>query len=243
MFLFFIHFSFDFKLLLYINKYFLEKGFTLIQMTQQPKEWVSDIYWNSIIKNILSEHKQFIFTIELWEQMKDKFGYPFTKDHMERELKNLQRVGYAIPVIKRGKQAWMYPTGEKLKMVETNINIDTTIADFIISHKRVPTEEEVTEKLNEFIDHQIISERKTLITKLMHAIDEIIRKSCGENLIRYDAEKNLSQQLNPSCDADRQEMSFYESIIDTLNGEVKDIDFLILTRIIDARKKFINTKE
>jgi hypothetical protein len=48
---------------------------------------------------------------------------------------------------------------------------------------------------------------------------------------------------NTSCDADRQEISFYEAIINTLNGEVKDVDFLILTRIIDARKKIINKKE
>ncbi len=212
-------------------------------MAQNTKEWISDVYWDSIIKNILSEHKQYMFTIELWGRMKDEFGYPFTKDRVEKELQNLQRVGYAIPVIKRGKQAWMYSTGEKLLQVETNFNIDTAIADFIVMFNRVPTEKEVTDKVNGFIDQKIISERVTLISKLMHTIDGIIRKSCGENLNQHDAEKIPHLQPNPSCDADRQEMSFYETIINTLNGEVKDIDFLILTRIIDARKKILTLKE
>jgi hypothetical protein len=214
----------------------------MIQMVMKTKNWVSDIYWYSIIKNILSESKQYLFTIEIWEKMKDEYGYSYTIDRVEKELLNLQRTGYAVSIIKRGKQAWMYPTGEKLLALERKKTIDSVIADFISSFDRMPIEKELIKNLNESIDRKVVSERLAQIIKLTDSIDKIIKKSCNEKALRPGGKKQNSAGKDPTCEADKQEMPFYETIINDLDGTIQDIDFLTIIRIIDERKKTIIIK-
>jgi len=207
-------------------------------MAIEKQDWVSDIYWYSVIKNILSQHKQYLFPIEIWEKMKDDYGYSYPLERVEKELMNLQRVGYALPIYKRGKQAWMYPTDEKLLKLERNSIIDTEIVDALTTLNRLPTEQELNRRINGSIDHQSILKRLTQMSKMIDRIDAIIKESCTKDSLQsHEEEKKQTSEVESFCETDRQDMRFYESIINNLNGTIQDIDILTITKIIDARKK------
>jgi hypothetical protein len=209
-------------------------------MIMEKQDWASDIYWYSVIKNILSKNKQYFFPIEIWEKMKDEYGYSYPLDRVEKELLNLQRVGYALPIYKRGKQVWMYPTDEKLLKLERNSMIDTEIVDALTTLNRLPTEQELNHRINSSIDHQLVQKRLNQMIKMIDRIDTIIKKSSPKNSLKSEEEdKERTLEMEPFCETDRQDMRFYESIINNLNGTIQDIEILTITKIIDARKKLL----
>lgn len=209
-------------------------------MATQTHDRVIDVYWYDIIKNILSDSKQYLFTIEIWEKMRDNYGYSYEKDRVEKELLNLQRSGYAVSIYKRGKQAWMYPEGKKLLTLERNKKIDSAIAEFINARNRLPTNKELIAKIDERIAQQFISERFAKISKLTKSIDEIITQSCEQNLRKTETDKNHKQRMEPPCKLDVRDMPFYETVIDKLDGKIEDVDILTIVNIIDARKRKLN---
>jgi len=209
-------------------------------MASQTNDRVTDVYWYDIIKNILSDNKHYLFTIEIWEKMRDNYGYSYGADRVEKELLNLQRSGYVVPVDKRGKQAWTFPSEKKLLQLERNKIIDSAIAEFINARNRLPTIKEVIASIDEIILQQFISERLVKILKLTKAIDEIITQSCEQNLKKTKTDKNHKQWIEPSCKIDEREMSFYETVIDKLDGIIEDVDILTIVNIINARKKKLN---
>jgi arsenate reductase-like glutaredoxin family protein len=209
-------------------------------MKKQTHDRVTDVYWYEIIKNILFDSKQYLFTIEIWEKMRDNYGYSYDKDRVEKELLNLQRSGYAVSVDKRGKQAWTFPSEKKLLQLIENKKIDSAIAEFINTRSRIPTIKELIAKIDEPVTQQFISERLEKISKLTKSIDEIIRQSCEQNLRKTEKEKNREQWKESTCTLDVQEMSFYETVIDKLDGIIEDIDILTTINIIDALKRKLN---
>jgi hypothetical protein len=209
-------------------------------MVKQTQDRVTDIYWNEIIKNILSNSNHYLFTIEIWEKMRDEYGYSYDKDRVEKELLNLQRAGYVQSVNKRGKQAWTFPTEKKLLQLEKNKKIDSAIVEFINARNRIPTVEELIAKIDEPIVQQFISERLVKISKLTRAIDEIITQSCEQNFRRTEKVRNYEQWTASPCKVDVREMPFYETIIDKLDGIIEDIDILTTVTIIDTRKRKLN---
>jgi len=212
----------------------------MTKMVIQTQDRVTDLYWYEIIKNILSNSKHYLFTIEIWEKMRDEYGYSYDKDRVEKDLLNLQRAGYAVSVYKRGKQAWTFPSEKKLLQVEKNKKIDSAIAEFINARNRIPTVEELNAKIDEPIIQPLISERLVKISKLTKSIDEIITQSCEQNLRKTEKVKNHKQWTASPCKLDTREMPFYETIIDKLDGIIEDIDILTTVTIIDARKRKLN---
>jgi len=209
-------------------------------MASQTNDRVTDVYWYDIIKNILSDNKHYLFTIEIWEKMRDNYGYSYGEDRVEKELLNLQRSGYVVPVDKRGKQAWTFPSEKKLLQLERNKIIDSAIAEFINARNRLPTIKEVIASIDEIILQKFISERLVKILKLTKAIDEIITQSCEQNLRKTENEMNQEQLTEPPCKLDVREMPFYETVLDKLDGIIEDIDILTIVTIIDVRKRKLN---
>jgi len=209
-------------------------------MASQTNDRVTDVYWYDIIKNILSDNKHYLFTIEIWEKMRDNYGYSYGADRVEKELLNLQRSGYVVPVDKRGKQAWTFPSEKKLLQLERNKIIDSAIAEFINARNRLPTIKEVIASIDEIILQKFISERLVKILKLTKAIDEIITQSCEQNLRKTENEMNQEQLTEPPCKLDVREMPFYETVLDKLDGIIEDIDILTIVTIIDVRKRKLN---
>gem|GEM_PF-5244434 len=207
-------------------------------MTIQTNNRVRDVYWYEVIKNILSNSKHYLFTIQIWEKMRDNYGYSYDEDRVEKELMNLQRAGYAISIDKRGKQAWMFPTGKKLLVLEKNKKIDSAIAEFISASNHMLTKEEIIAKINETVDPKVVSERLVKISKLIDLIDKILKETCRKKSIKNEGEKKQVQAIKPNCIVDERDMFLYETIIDLLDGSVEDIDILTIVSIIDARKKY-----
>jgi len=203
----------------------------------QKDTYVSDIYWYEIIKSILSKSKQYLFTVEIWEKMKDNYGYSYSRDRVEKELLDLQRTGYAIPISKRGEQAWTFPSGKKLITLDRTKKIDWVIAEFVEESDRLPEVENIINKLNEPAKRQEISDRLEKISKLTDSIDGIIKKKCEEMTEGIKGNENQSQEIEPKCETDKKDTSFYESLVKDLDGTIEDIDILAIIKIIDARKK------
>ncbi len=207
-------------------------------MTTPTKDTVADIYWYDIIKNVLSESKTSLHTVEIWEKLRDNYGYSYNKDRVIKELINIQRTGYAKSVLKNGKQAWVFPSGSELQLLERNKKIDNAIADLVETLGRGPTIEEVTTKIRkELPNNQELPKRLRKISNLIQSIDKLIKKECEQSKKRSRKEKNVEQGSEPRCNFELSGISFYEYIIDNLDGVIEDIDMLTLIRIIDARKK------
>ena len=208
-----------------------------MSMVNQRSDWVADLYWNELIKKFLSESTQHLFTIEIWERLKDNYGYTYGRERVEKELFNLQRTGYANLVTIRGKQAWMYPTGMKLLTVERNKEIDYAISKIIEAKNSLPTANEIVAKLNKPISQQEVAKRLVKISILTNSIDSIIKKICQQSILHINENKKLFEEEKFSCTTDKRGIDFYETIIDQLNGIIEDIDILTIVTIIDARKK------
>lgn len=208
-------------------------------MNNQADSWVRDIYWYEVIKRILSENKQPLSTIELWQRMRDNYAYSHNLDRVEKDLWNLQRSGSVVSVTKRGKQAWMSPTGMKSLITEKNKEIDYAISEIIEASNRMPTIKEIITKLNEPVSQRQASKRLAKISKLTNSVDNIIKKMCQQKATDIPLNKKQSQESESFCTTDKQGMQFYDTIINELNGTIEDIDILTIITIIDARKKFI----
>lgn len=208
-------------------------------MITKTENWVSDIYWYEIIKKILSETKQYLFTKEIWQKMKDEYGYSYNIDRVERELSNLQRSGYAVSIFKREKQAWMYPTGEKLLQLEEHKIVDSAITEFLSESNRMPTVEELCAKIKEPINRETVSKRLIKISKITDLIDKIIKKNITKNIIDTEQEKKAFPEIKPADLADRKNALFYNSIINELDGAIGEIDILMIVTLIDTRIKIL----
>jgi len=208
-----------------------------IRMTQ-IKNPVTDIYWYDIIKNVLSESKTFLYTIEIWDKIKDNYGYSYDLNRLKMELMNLQRTGYAKSVLKHGKQAWEFPSGSELVKLERYKKIDFTIADLIGTIGRIPTLQELFNKMNnEGMNAEELEVRLNKIANLTKFIDNNVEKFCQQNPDMITMENTQTPVFQPECNLDSREISFYETIIEKLNGKIEDVEILTIMHIIDLRKK------
>jgi len=149
-------------------------------MMKHTENRVNEEYWDEIIKEIIGEKKGPMFTNEIWEKMKDDHGYPERKETIEIKLFNLQREGYIKSVLKRKKQAWMFPSGtELLSLIETK-TIDATIAKLYEQLHRVPSLEEVKSETRKdpkaSSDDRLINERLRRVSRLLKTIDNAIKE-------------------------------------------------------------------
>ncbi len=207
------------------------------------KDRVSDIYWYDIIKNVLSESKTSLNTIEIWEKLRDLYAYSYDKKRLSQELLNLQRTGYAKSVVKNGKQAWIFPSSNELLNLEKNKTIDITIAELINTLDHVPTIEEVISRVqNEPFTKEQLRERFIKITKLTKSIDETVQQICFHNSKQFTEERLNIEKIdwtNTTCKTEIGETPFYETVIEKLDGSVEDIDILTVIHIINSRHKFL----
>jgi hypothetical protein len=207
-------------------------------MTPPIKDRVADIYWYDIIKDILSENNMSLFSVEIWEKLRDNYGYPYNKDRVVKELINIQRTGYAKSIFKNGKQAWIFPSGAELLTLEQNKKIDNTIINLVDTLGRPPTLKEISNKIrNELPENQRVPERLLKISTLIKLIDKIIEKEYTQNKKELKEANDLVQRPVPQYDINVNAISFYEFIIDKLDGKIGDIDMLTLIHLINTRKK------
>jgi len=198
----------------------------------QIENKVTEEYWDEIIKEIIGEKKGPMFTNEIWEKMKDDYGFPESKATIEIKLFNLLREGYIKSVLRRKKQAWMFPSGpELLSLTELKI-IDATIAKFFEQFHRVPPLEEVKTETRKdprvSSDDQLINERLRRVADLLNGIDHAINDFSEQEYKKT----GMKKILLPSD----------ELIINGLGESIEHFDVSIIKLLIGTQKKRYSTE-
>jgi hypothetical protein len=196
-------------------------------MMVQIDNKVSGEYWDEILKEVIEEKQEPIFTNEIWEKMKDDHGYPDSKESLEIKLFNLQREGYIKSVLRRKKQAWTFPSGEELILLTEIKTIDETIARLFKHTHRLPTLEEMkAEMMNtsgSIADGRILNDRLQQASHLLNDIDHVIKKYLKQS------QKNPRNKtmLPPSN----------EAIFDEMGESIDHFDISIIMLFIETQKK------
>jgi hypothetical protein len=199
----------------------------------QTNNKVTEEYWDEIIKEVIGEKKEPMFTNEIWEKMKDDYGYPENKETIEIKLFNLLREGYIKSVLRRKKQAWMFPSGTELLSLTETKTIDATIAQLFEQLLRVPSFEEVKTEIKRdprsSADDRHINERLKQASHLLNAIDHAIKEFPEEEF-----KKTGSKKMFLPSD---------ELIINRLGESIENFDVSIIELFIGTQKKGIYQDE
>jgi hypothetical protein len=192
---------------------------------------INEEYWDEIIKEIIGEKKEPIFTNEIWEKIKDEHGSPEKKETIEIKLFNLQREGYVKSVLKRKKQAWMFPSGAELLSIFETKTIDVAIAKQFEKLHRVPSPEEILAELKKdprtTSEPRRITERLGKISKLLKAINT--------------AMKEFSEADRNTTGTEKMMMPPDEMIIEKIGESIEDFDISIIELLIQTQKKNYGT--
>jgi len=183
---------------------------------------ITEEYWDEILKEIIEERKEPMFTNEIWEKMKGDYGFPENKTSIEIKLFNLQREGYIKSVLRRKKEAWMSPSGEELVLLTKTKTIDETIASFFEQSLRVPTPDEIKTKLKGILqsnnDDRFIIERSNRVSHILRDINQTIKEIMqSEN----------AKEILPS----------EEAIFDLIGESIEHVDSTIIMLLIRTQKK------
>ncbi len=196
-------------------------------MMVQINSKLSEEYWDEILKEVIEEKKEPIFTNEIWEKMKDDHGYPDSKESLEIKLFNLHREGYIKSVLRRKKQAWTFPSGEEFLRLSETKAVDEAIARLFKQSQKIPSLDEVKAEMRKTpgstSDDRRISERIQQATHLLRDIDNELRGS-----LKQDQNNKEAKAAPPPSD---------EMIFDQIGESIDRFDISIIILFIRTTKK------